>query len=130
VGLPKKNGYTYTFNFIIQSDILSICGDVLTEPKIQWGILKNQRPKGARRHSVLQNTLHCFFLQCSVGIQWIPAGYHRKNILKKKNHVNFLFWVRSLEWAVLEVSTTWLRLGQAFTSRTPCSLGNTLHVSH
>ncbi len=57
---------------------------------------------------------------------WLSQKKHFKN----KNHVNFLFWARSLEWAVLEVSTTWLRLGQAFTSRTLCSLGNTLHVSH
>jgi hypothetical protein len=57
---------------------------------------------------------------------WLSQKKHFKN----KNHVNFLFSVRSLERGVLEVSTTWLRLGQAFTSRTPCSLGNTLHVSH
>lgn len=57
---------------------------------------------------------------------WLSQKKHLKN----KNHVNFLFSVRSLERGVLEVSTTWLRLAQAFTSRTPCSLGNTLHVSH
>jgi hypothetical protein len=57
---------------------------------------------------------------------WLSQKKHLKN----ENHVNLLFSVRSLERGVLEVSTTWLRLGQAFTSRTPCSLGNTLHVSH
>jgi hypothetical protein len=88
VGLPEKKQLYLNIYFIIQSDILSIGGDALTEPK--WGILKNQRPTGEGRHSVLQSTLHCFFLQCSVGIEWIPAGYHRKKHLKKKSCQFFL----------------------------------------
>jgi hypothetical protein len=46
-----------------------------------------EKPKAQRCRQAFCFTKYpalIFFLQCSVGIQWIPAGYHRKNILKIK----------------------------------------------
>jgi hypothetical protein len=91
-----------------------------------------KKPKAHRCRQAFYFTKYpaLFFSAMLGGYPVDTCWLSQKKHLKNKNHVNFLFSVRSLERGVLEVSTTWLRLAQAFTSRSPCSLGNTLHVSH
>jgi len=58
----------------------------------------------------------------------IPIGYHWKQI-KNFDFLQCLMLGNALEWAVLEISTVQIHLGQVIILGMPCSKGVTLHIN-